>query len=173
MPQQPEDTRLRKAGRWSLYGAGGGAATYGLLAASRLRGAGWKTSLPVAGVAGAVGALRGGAAGGILGALTYRKKQQLQELSSMLDDLIEFQDPRPRNPLGEFSPQGEGGPNPNAMATVYKQPQEQPGVGTAKGAGLVLTGGALGGIGAAGGKDVYGHLKKLVSKLSSRKPPVK
>lgn len=38
-------------------------------------------------------------------------------------DLILFADPRPRNPLGEFSGNEEG-LSPNVVATVYKQPQQ-------------------------------------------------
>ena len=47
--------------------------------------------------------------------------------SEWLDDLIKFgADPRPRNDLGMFTSQGEGGPDPNAMVRVYHMPPPQP-----------------------------------------------
>src|SRR5262245_57106845 len=89
--------------------------------------------------------------------LAVRKARQ--QLSAMLDDLIQFQgDPRPRNNLGEFSPQGEGGPDPNAMYKTYIIAPQAPGMAPNKSAGLAGAAGltVLGGAGGALG----GHLAK-------------
>jgi hypothetical protein len=40
-------------------------------------------------------------------------------LSSLLDGLIQFADPRARNQLGQFEPISQGGPDPNAMYKTY------------------------------------------------------
>jgi hypothetical protein len=212
-----QDTRLRKAGRWGLYGAGGAAAGYGLLGLGLARD--WRLATAL----GVRGAIRGGAVGAGLGALTYRRKQ-VQELSNKLDDLIrfdaasenierikehaqresaktalelvyekllksekprvrlsskldeliEFQDTRPRSPVtGEFQPQGEGGPSPNAMATVYKAPQPDQGrMGAGKFAGAALAGGALGAIGAQAGKAGWQQAAKAVRRLAARRKSV-
>jgi hypothetical protein len=82
-----EDTRLRKAGRWGLYGAGAGATAYGLVAGRVLRNLG-KPGLPISAISALHGAVKGGAIGAGVGALTYKKKRV--ELSRRLDDLIEF-----------------------------------------------------------------------------------
>lgn len=99
------------------------------------------------------------------------RRRLLNKLSSKLDDIITFADPRPRNPLGEFTNQ-EGGPDANAMATVYKMPQQQPpqnsGPGLPKLAGAALVGGALGQVGGNIGKSGWGHMAKLVKRLSKQ-----
>lgn len=97
------------------------------------------------------------------------KRQNL--LSAKLDDLINFADPRPRNPQGEFSPQGEGGPDPNAMATVYKMPQQQ-GTGVGRYAGAALAGGALGATGANIAKAGWTGVTEAVKKLASKRKRV-
>jgi hypothetical protein len=95
------------------------------------------------------------------------------ELSAMLDDLINFEDPRPRSPTtGEFRPEGEGGPDPNAMAAVYKMPQPQTGVSpgqVGKAAGAVFGAGALGAIGAKAGQAGWKQGAKLVKHLAARR----
>lgn len=94
-------------------------------------------------------------------------------LSSQLDRLINFQDPRPRNPLGEFQPQSEGGPDPNAMATVYKQPQQQgAGMTLPKAAGAALAGGALGAIGGEAGKAGWKKAASIVKRLAAKRKSV-
>jgi hypothetical protein len=75
------------------------------------------------------------------------------KLSSKLDDLINFSDPRPRNPLGEFANQQEGVADPNSMATTYKS-------GITKGIGL--TGAAV--LGGAGGTAGSSLVKALIEK---------
>jgi len=50
-------------------------------------------------------------------------------ISGQLDDLIQLgSDPRPRNNLGEFSGQEEGGPDPNAMVKTYRVAPAQTGM---------------------------------------------
>lgn len=56
-----------------------------------------------------------------------------QRMSARLDSIIAFGDPRPRNPLGEFSGSDDGVPDPNTMVKTY---------------GQNLAGGAVAGIGA-------------------------
>lgn len=96
-------------------------------------------------------------------------------LSSRLDGLIQFQgDTKARNPsTGEYSGQEEGGPDPNAMATVYKMPQAQPqphpGKTLALAGGAALVGGALGNIGGNIGKTSWEGMGKLVKHLAGRK----
>jgi hypothetical protein len=60
------------------------------------------------------------------------------EISDRLDRIINFADPRPRNPLGEFTGQEEG-PNPNDMAKVYQTGNR---TGIAEGAGATAAGAA-------------------------------
>jgi len=79
----------------------------------------------------------------------------------MLDEILMGPDPRPRNPLGEFAPQGDGGPDPNSMAIVYKQPPQQ----EQQKPGGVLTGSALsvlGGFGGAAGANAYRNVMEKV-----------
>lgn len=126
---------------------------------------------PVASAAGA----------GVLGAALARKQKQKQtvivntpranQLSVLLDDVIAFQDPRPRNLQGEFAPQGSGGPDPNAMATVYKMPQPQ-GSGIAQGAGAALVGGALGAVGGNIGKTGWAASRRAIKHLAARRKGV-
>lgn len=84
----------------------------------------------------------------------FRKRSWILEglkkvaLTSILDDLINFQDPRPRDRLGQFEQQGEGGPDPNAMVRTYRTaPPKSPGLlnisGTAALVGASGTGGGL------------------------------
>lgn len=91
--------------------------------------------------------------------------KRLTDLSSKIDELL-FNDPRPRNPLGEFAPQQEGVADPNSMARTYAQPAKKAaGVG-----GALLAGGALGAIGGGIGKDAYGVLKNALAK--AKKPKI-
>lgn len=116
-----------------------------------------------------LGVVTGGAVGGAVLTPDWALKQK-QELSAWLDDIIEFADPRPRNPLGEFTNQ-EGGPDANAMATVYKMPQAHPqheGPGIPKLAGAALIGGALGQVGGNIGKEGWAGMAKLVKHLSRK-----
>lgn len=106
-------------------------------------------------------------AGAATGVAAQSLPPRQQELSERLDKLIEFADPRPRNPLGEFSPQDSGGPSPNAMATVYKMPQQEQGVGRT--AATLLTGGALGAVGASAGKHGYEQAVKIVKSLAAKR----
>lgn len=103
----------------------------------------------------------------VLARKAAKKRKPWEQLSAKLDQVISFADPRPRNPQGEFSPQGEGGPDPNAMATVYKMPQQQ-GMGIGRTAGAALAGGALGATGGniakAGWTGVAEAIKKLAAK---------
>jgi hypothetical protein len=99
-------------------------------------------------------------------------RNQAHMLSAKLDELISFAaDPRPRNPLGEFSPQNSGGPDPNAMATVYKMPQLQPQQqgGLPGSAATLLAGGALGAVGASAGKQGYEQIVKGVKHLAAKR----
>jgi hypothetical protein len=100
-----------------------------------------------------------GIGGGALlaGAGLYRRdKRGAHKMSARdrLSDIIQLGDPRPRNPLGEFSGEEEG-PNPTSVAMVYKQPQ----MGNA--ARDIAIGGA-GGLAAEGAKT---GLKALAGKL--------
>jgi hypothetical protein len=100
--------------------------------------------------------------------MVFRDQKHL--LSAKLDELITFADPRPRNPLGEFAPQGDGGPNPNAMATVYKMPQQEQGItGAGRTAATLLTGGALGAVGASAGKHGYDLTVKAIQRLAKKR----
>jgi hypothetical protein len=90
-------------------------------------------------------------------------------LSSRLDDLITFtSDPRPRDLQGQFESPGDGGQNPNAMATVYKQPQPER-MGAGKFAGAALAGGALAAVGAQAGKAGWQQAAKMVKSLAVHK----
>jgi hypothetical protein len=115
----------------------------------------------------ALGAGIGLAGAGVL-ASQLRDEARRQEMSALLDRLITFADPRPRNPLGQFSPQ-EGGPDPNAMATTYKAPQAQGGLGVGKAAGAALAGGALGAIGSNIGKAGYESAVKAIKDLAKKR----
>ncbi len=70
-------------------------------------------------------------------------------------DLIRFADPRPRNPLGEFSGSEEG-PNPNAIGTVYKH-------------GNLGKDLAIGAAGSVAGAGALTGVKALMAKLKGRK----
>jgi DNA-binding ferritin-like protein len=60
-----------------------------------------------------------------------------------LNTILMGVDPRPRNPLGEFSGAEEGQPNPQHMKIVYAAPQEQaPPAITGKNMGKLAAGGA-------------------------------
>lgn len=116
----------------------------------------------------------GGVAAGYAGASLLSSRDRDRQFSSKVkqvkifesaEEPIEFIDPRDRNPLGQFEPEGQGGPNPNNMAMVYKQPGL---IGSlAKGGALAVTGGALGQVGGdlakkAGkkGKEILKRFKK-------------
>lgn len=92
----------------------------------------------------------------------HLKGKKITELLAKLDELL-LNDPRPRNNLGEFSPQQEGVADPNSMAATYATPKKAAGY-----AGAAVAGGALGSVGGAAGKDGYNALKNLLSKV--RKP---
>jgi hypothetical protein len=126
-----------------------------------------------------IGAIGIGA--GIAGAGAYRlldkryeRNRARKELGSLLDNLIQFQtDPRPRNPLGEFTGQEEGGPDPNAMVKTYRIAPAQPGMAPNKsgilGASALTVlggaGGALGGkIGGAAWDKIGSALKRVKKK---------
>lgn len=103
-------------------------------------------------------------------------KQLLEDhfhlLDSRLDNLIHFDDIRARSPqTGEFEPEGESGPNPNAMASVYKQPPpvQSSGISAGKAAGAALAGGALGAIGSNVGKTSWAAGRKMLKDLAARK----
>lgn len=93
-------------------------------------------------------------------------------LFNLLENLIEFQtDPRPRNNLGEFTGQEEGGPNPNSMYRTYVIAPNTPGMSPNKGSSLGGAVGApalavLGGMGGAAGAHAYKSLSDWVKKTS-------
>jgi hypothetical protein len=122
------------------------------------------------GKAGATGA--GLLIGGAMATPDWMIRQNTQTMGAWIDDIINFADPRPRNPLGEFTGQ-EGGPDPNAMASVYKMPTQQNGIGIPKLAGAALVGGALGQIGGNIGKEGWTGMTKLVKHLSKKAKTIK
>jgi hypothetical protein len=105
-------------------------------------------------VAGGVGAGAGLGAG-----LAIRGGNNRQNYIAKLDRLIQFQDPRPRNKLGEFTGQSEGGPDPNAMVKTYRQPGLAAVAGTSA---LVGASGTAGGLAVKYGAD---QLKKRLRKV--------
>jgi hypothetical protein len=94
-------------------------------------------------------------------------------ISAELDELIEFQtDPRPRNPLGEFSGNEEGGPDPNAMVKTYRIAPAQSGIAPSKSgpgilgaSGLTVLGGAGGAIGGKLGIAAWDKIGKAIKKV--------
>lgn len=72
------------------------------------------------------------------------RSEDSRSLSVKLDKLIQFGDPRPRNPLGEFSGEQEGVPDPNTMHKTYAQTATNAAVGGAAGAVGGATAGASG-----------------------------
>lgn len=87
---------------------------------------------------------------------------QITGLSKLLDDLISFADPRPRTNLGQFAPQGEGAPDPNAMYKTYGPPQQQKQSGISKEiTQATLAAPLVGAGGTAGGMAVKGLIEKL------------
>jgi hypothetical protein len=101
-------------------------------------------------------------------------REQAHMLSAKLDELLGFAaDPRPRNLQGEFEPQGSGGPDPNAMARVYKMPQQQSASPSlSQGAGAALVGGALGAVGGNIGKSSWAASRKALKHLAARRKGV-
>lgn len=98
-------------------------------------------------------------------------------ISAALDDLIQFEDPRPRNPLGEFTGQEEGGPDPNAMVKTYRIAPNQPGMAPNKGgggpgifgaSGLAVIGGAGGALGSAGAKGALSKIGDALKKARKK-----
>jgi hypothetical protein len=88
-------------------------------------------------------------------------KKPRPRLSAIQQDLIELADPRPRNNLGEFRPQAEGAPDPNAMYQTYRQPKQRGISGDIAAATLaspLVGGGAMGGGLAV--KELVKRLKK-------------
>jgi hypothetical protein len=81
--------------------------------------------------------------------------------SARLDQLLEFADPRPRNPLGEFTGSSEGVPDPNTMVKTYAQKATDAAVGGAAGA----VGGATAGAGGAALKKILEVMKKRKAKI--------
>lgn len=104
--------------------------------------------------------------------------KEYKKLSSMLNDLIELQgDPRPRNNLGEFTDQSQGGPNPNSMYKTYTIAPQTPGMSpnksmispdTKKLATVALLGGAAGTLGSEAVKGTGYAIKSLAGKLRSK-----
>ena len=82
------------------------------------------------------------------------------QLAANERDVIQFGDPRPRNPLGEFSG-AQGGPNSSAMETTYRQ---NPGIQPVK----AIAEGAIGGIAGTGAMKGIEALKARLGK-SARK----
>jgi hypothetical protein len=79
-----------------------------------------------------------------------------------LNTILMGVDPRPRNPLGEFSGAEEGQPNPQHMKIVYAAPQEQaPPAITGKNMGKLAAGGAA----FMGGGMALQHLIEKLKKL--------
>jgi hypothetical protein len=77
----------------------------------------------IAAISGATAA--GTIAGGAIIRRRKKKKDQAVELESLRPGMIEFSDPRPRNPQGQFADVSTGGANPQAMKAAYGQ---KPGV---------------------------------------------
>jgi hypothetical protein len=71
-------------------------------------------------------------------------------LLAKLDDLIYFQDPRPRNPLGEFTGQPQG-PDPNAMEQTYRSGLRR---GVLEGVGTASAGAAAGALSGLAAKEL-------------------
>jgi len=86
------------------------------------------------------------------------------------EEPIEFDD-RSRDPEGRFIPSGGGGPDANAMATVYKMPQPG-GLGrtVAQGSALAIAGGALGHIGGEIGKGATSKAKDILKRFKKMTP---
>jgi hypothetical protein len=132
----------------------------------------WNKQSPTRKVAIGAGA---GVAAGVAGSALLSSNRREQQYSSKLkqvkifesaEEPIEFVDPRDRNNLGQFEPEGSGGPSPNNMAIVYKHPGLLGSV--AKGGALAVTGGALGHLGGEAGKQLLDQVKKR-SKKALRK----
>jgi hypothetical protein len=81
--------------------------------------------------------------------------------SARLDQLLEFADPRPRNPLGEFTGSSEGVPDPNTMVKTYAQKATDAAVGGAAGA----VGGATAGAGGLALRKILEMVKKRKAKI--------
>lgn len=102
--------------------------------------------------------------------------ERFRFISGKLDELIQFgSDPRPRNPLGEFSGQQEEGPNPNSMVKTYRIAPAQTGVaphkngpGVLGASGLTVLGGAGGALGAQGAKSALAKIGEAISKSRKR-----
>ncbi len=83
-------------------------------------------------------------------------KHLLLRLNARLDDVLAFD--RTRNSDGEFAPQTEGGPDPNAMARVYGAPEARltgPAAAAVVGGAGVLTVATLLGRSCAGGCEWF------------------
>lgn len=120
--------------------------------------------------------------------MTYRKlTPHVEDIAEKLSkfqfsrkgDLIEFQEiPRNRNAQGEFSPQGEGAPDSNAMHLTYRVAPSQPGMAPDKEgllpnnakqlATVAALGGAAGTLGSEAVKGGGKALAHLAGKLKSR-----
>jgi hypothetical protein len=98
------------------------------------------------------------------------KELSTPKIFESAEEPIEFDD-RSRDPEGRFIPSGGGGPDANAMATVYKMPQ--PG-GVAKtvaqGSALAIAGGALGHIGGEIGKGATSKAKEILKRFKKMTP---
>lgn len=94
-----------------------------------------------------------------LESLLKKVKVRGYRLSAKLDDLLHFDDPRPRNALGEYSQQQEGVADPNTMHKTY---------GTIK-QGLSLGGAAaVGGAGALAGSSAAKATGRAVKNLYNK-----
>lgn len=82
-------------------------------------------------------------------------------LSSKLDSIISFADPRPRNSLGEFAPKDDETPSPEAIHKTYRS-------GVAR-TGSLVAGGLAAGFSGAAGKALFDKLKEAkLKKLGSK-----
>lgn len=86
------------------------------------------------------------------------REEKSMSARDQLNNIIQFMDPRPRNTLGEFSGNEEGGPSAAAMQITYGQ--------VARNAGPTLAGGAVAGTGALGAQSA---IKALIAKIKGKK----
>lgn len=78
-------------------------------------------------------------------------------LSGKLDDLIQFQDTRPRNPEGEFTSQQQG-PDPNAMEKTYRSGLHR---GILEGGVTAAIGGTSGVLATSAAKNIAARIRTL------------
>lgn len=95
---------------------------------------------------------------------TYRRGMGL---SALLDQLIEFGDPRPRNALGEYSSQQEGVADPNDMDKTYGPVKQGLTIG-----GAAAVGGAGGALGSSAVKGTGKALKHVYDRIKASRVKV-